>query len=205
MNSSQLASIISIPVISGLIGWVTNYIAVKMIFRPQRPIRFLGLTLQGLVPRRQRELAQSIGEIVERELVSHEDIEAAIHTPDFQSELGALVENKIDDFLSKSLGSNPLIALFDQSDTIQQLKHSLRDQLQNSAPEIIESVLKGLEKHLDFQRVVQQKVEGFDLGKLEEIIQRIASRELKAIEYLGGVLGFIIGLGQLGLLAMMNP
>ncbi len=43
-------------------------------------------------------------------------------------------------------------------------------------------------------------IEEFDLGTLESIVYGIASKELKMIEVLGGVLGFLIGLLQVGIL-----
>ncbi len=66
--------LISIPLISALIGWITNYLAVKMIFRPHIPIKILGITFHGILPKRKSALAHEIGETVERELISHDDI-----------------------------------------------------------------------------------------------------------------------------------
>ncbi|NDC78344.1 MAG: DUF445 family protein, partial [Chitinophagia bacterium] len=54
----------SIPVISAFIGWVTNWVAIKMLFHPRRPIRFLGLTVQGIFPKRQRQFAERLGRMV---------------------------------------------------------------------------------------------------------------------------------------------
>jgi uncharacterized membrane protein YheB (UPF0754 family) len=53
------------------------------------------------------------------------------------------------------------------------------------------------ETGLDFQKIIEQKILNYDLSKLETIIYSIASHELKAIEYLGGILGFFIGVLQL--------
>jgi uncharacterized membrane protein YheB (UPF0754 family) len=57
MTEPTLTTWIAVPAIGGVIGWITNWIAVKMIFRPLRPIRLLGFRLHGLVPRRQADLA----------------------------------------------------------------------------------------------------------------------------------------------------
>ncbi len=83
--------LLSIPVISALIGWITNYLAVKMIFRPHTPLKILGITFHGILPKRKSALAYEIGETVERELISHEDIKKAIDNPEFHSELSSSV------------------------------------------------------------------------------------------------------------------
>ena len=55
---------------------------------------------------------------------------------------------------------------------------------------------------MDFQQIVRSKVEAFDLGRLEQIIYDISAKELKTIEYLGGVLGLLVGLAQVGLMLL---
>ena len=47
-----------------------------------------------------------------------------------------------------------------------------------------------------------EKVQAFDLDRLENMILEIATRELRAIEILGGVLGVLIGLIQVGILML---
>jgi uncharacterized membrane protein YheB (UPF0754 family) len=58
-----------------------------------------------------------------------------------------------------------------------------------------------VEHKLDVSAIVQQKIEAFDISKLESIIYEVSARELKTIEVLGGVLGFVVGLAQVALLS----
>ncbi|NPV27094.1 MAG: DUF445 family protein [Firmicutes bacterium] len=56
----MLVQYIAIPLISALIGWLTNVIAIRLLFRPVEPIKLplLNYELQGLIPRRQAEIAK---------------------------------------------------------------------------------------------------------------------------------------------------
>ena len=63
-----------IPMISALIGWLTNRVAIRMLFRPKKPLRILGLKIQGLVPARQKEMAQKFGEVIERDFFGSRDL-----------------------------------------------------------------------------------------------------------------------------------
>src|SRR5690554_7808184 len=65
-----------IPLIASLIGWITNVIAIKMIFRPINPVRIpiLNITLQGIIPKRRKTLARSIAEVIDHELVSFGEV-----------------------------------------------------------------------------------------------------------------------------------
>jgi uncharacterized membrane protein YheB (UPF0754 family) len=58
-------------------------------------------------------------------------------------------------------------------------------------------VITAVEDKVDFQKIVESKVATLELDRLEELINRVASRELRTIELLGGVLGFLVGILQL--------
>jgi uncharacterized membrane protein YheB (UPF0754 family) len=52
--------------------------------------------------------------------------------------------------------------------------------------------------------IVQEKIINFDLDRLEAVILKVSGTELKAIEILGGVLGFVIGLIQAGIMIALR-
>lgn len=205
--SAMTLNYILMPIVAALIGWITNYLAVKMIFRPHRPVRILGLTLQGLVPRRQKELARSIGETVERDLISGKDVTKLLQSPEMQRQIEQLVESQVELFIRDKLSAVPMVSMFLQGELATQVKRLLVDQFKGSVPHLLEGMMEKIESGMDFQEIVRQKVEAFDLSKLESIIYRISARELKTIEYLGGVLGFLVGLGQVALMMLtaQNP
>ena len=93
----------SLPVIAALIGWITNYIAVKMIFRPRHEIRFAGIRIMGLIPKRKHDLAIKIAETIEKELISHNDIRAILLSEDFHSHAGDLINPRQTRFTATQL------------------------------------------------------------------------------------------------------
>jgi uncharacterized membrane protein YheB (UPF0754 family) len=196
ISPSNLLAVVSIPVVSALIGYVTNYIAVKMLFRPHRPRMFLGVTMQGLVPRRQKEIAASLGKMIERDLISHADIQAALSSKDTIEEASSFLNEQVDLFVERLSSQNPMIGAFLQGPLLEQVKGLLGAQMSERFPMFMERVIERVEDRLDIKSIVQSKVESFDLSKLEAVIQEVTARELKMIEFLGGVLGFIIGLLQ---------
>lgn len=188
-----------IPFISALIGWFTNYLAVKMIFRPKEEINILGIKIQGLIPKRKHDLAEKIGETVEKELISHQDIHDAVNTEDFREEILNSVMTAIDKFINEKLGSNPIVAMMLSGDAATSIKDMLKGELRGILPDMMENMFEKVESRLNFKEIVKGKIDDFELDKLEQIIYNIAAKELKAIEILGGVLGFIIGIAQVGI------
>ncbi len=203
-SHSSTAVLVSIPIISALIGYVTNYIAVAMLFRPHRPRRFLGLTVQGLVPRRQKEIATSLGAMIERDLFSHADIQQALKSAETSEEAGAFIDEQVTAFIQKLSAENPMIGMFVQGPLLEQVKGMLRAQIAEKFPHFIERLVDKVEDKLDVSEIVRTKVEAFDLTKLEAIIHEVSARELKTIEVLGGVLGFIVGLVQVGIMVVIG-
>lgn len=70
-------TILAAPLIGALIGYCTNYIAVKMLFRPLKPIQVGGVTLPftpGIIPKRKPVLAHAIGQMVGKSLVGEKEI-----------------------------------------------------------------------------------------------------------------------------------
>lgn len=194
-----------LPLISGLIGWFTNYIAIKMVFRPQKEINLLGIKLQGLVPKRKSELARSIGEAVEKELVSQKDVADFLKDAHMRGNLMKVVEDRVDVILNFKLSKfNPLLGGFLAGELHAVLKRIIVSEIERLMPDFVDSLLFSIEDKLEFKKLIAQKIEKFDLAKFEAMLSNIASKEMRYIEILGGVLGFAIGLIQLVLLALVR-
>ena len=200
MAAPDLWTWLTIPAIGGLIGWSTNWLAVKMIFRPIKKRRILGLfPVQGLIGRRQPELAKAIGRVVGNHLVEHKDVVKSLNKLDFSGILGGLLDKGLAPKIQELRGL-PLIGGFLTEERVQSLKQSIVDSVMTHKEQVLDEVEKGLAKGLDVPGLVEKKVASFAIEKLEALILDVASKELRAIEVLGGVLGVLIGLMQVGFL-----
>lgn len=186
---------IAVPLLGAVIGYVTNRIAVKMIFRPVRPVNVLGFKVQGLMPRRQQELAASIGRVVGDHLVHHDDIIASLQKVDLEKLLESVLERGLKPKID-SLRAMPLIGAFLTDERIAELEHTIVDGILAHREVILEKLEQAIEQGLDVRQLVTEKVAAFPVPKLEQLVLDVAARELRAIEVLGGVLGFLIGVGQ---------
>ena len=65
------------PVMGTIIGFGTNFIAVKMLFRPYKPIKIGKFTMPftpGVIPKRRKDIAKALGETISKELFTNDDI-----------------------------------------------------------------------------------------------------------------------------------
>jgi len=187
-----------LPLISAFIGWFTNWIAIKMLFHPKAPKRFLWFTIQGIFPKRQRQFAASLGSLVARELLHFDEIAARIRDPKELAAVRPSIEGHVDHFLHGKLQEKlPVISMFVGQGTLDKIKEGLMEEIDVLLPEVIGQYADSLGRQIDVEAIVTEKVSNFSSDKLEEILVKIMSKEFRFVELIGGVLGFVIGLVQL--------
>jgi len=183
-----------IPLIGAFIGWVTNKLAIKFLFWPLKPIKipFIRYEIQGVLPRRRKEIAATVGLVVERELLSAKDLIKYLNS--FYTK-EKIIEKAVLELKRAVLNSVPKYIPFKKS-----LSEFIESRLLNGLPKIIESISSSISEDLknsfDLSKSIEEKLNNFDLVYLEKLTYEIASKELKHIEIMGGVLGFLIGLIQ---------
>jgi len=188
--------LIFMALVGAVIGWSTNVTAIKMIFRPVQPVRIpvLGFTLQGLIPKRRGEIAKNIAETVEKELVSLEEIIEELINDDNKEQIYSLIKNKLKNVADERF---PIFIPFAFKimilDHINKIIDEESDDAINELTEVL--VHKAIEK-VSISGMIEEKINMADYEKIEEIILKIAKKELKHIELLGGVIGLAIGLVQ---------
>ncbi len=172
--------------------------ALKLLFHPRKPRKILGFTLQGVFPKRQPQIAESLGRIVGQELLSFTDIESTITHPENVSKMLPLVEDHVDHFLRHKLKkSMPIVGMFIGDKTIEQLKSVFMQELQELFPVIMKNYAAHLKSDLDLEKIVVEKITGFSSDKLETMLNQILTKEFRFVEVIGAALGFLIGLLQI--------
>ncbi|GIV33867.1 MAG: membrane protein [Chitinophagales bacterium] len=192
--------IITLPLIAAIIGWFTNYIAVKMLFRPYRPVRIGPLVVQGIFPKRQQLVAEKIGRLVSEELLSLHDIKEQISHPENIQMINRKIESKIEDYLSTTFPANyPWMALFIRKKTKEKLKNDFLEEVDELAPQIVAQYIANMEGKLDIEKIIVEKISNLSPQRLERLIMQVLEREFRFIELIGAAIGFVIGLIQIGL------
>ena len=189
-----------LPIIAALIGWATNYLAVKMLFHPKLPISILGISIQGVFPKRQAQLARKLGDLVSDELFSVEDVSKKIKTfstsPETMEMVGQKIEKTIREKLVKSF---PMLSMFLSDDMIAKVAGIFQVELQDFISESADALTGKLESELNVREMVTEKVEAFSTEKLEELLTSLMKKEFRFIELVGAFLGFLIGCIQVAL------
>jgi uncharacterized membrane protein YheB (UPF0754 family) len=197
--------LIVIPLMSALIGWASNWLLIKMLFHPKKPVYVLGFTVQGIFPKRQMQFAAPLSTLVSKELLSFTELEAKITSPDNFKKIMPTVEIHVDDFLRNKLKEAfPMIGMLIGDRTINTLKEIFMNELETLFPVIMKSYMQNLQNDLDLEKLISDKLAAFSPDKLETVLYQTMGKELRLAGLIGGVLGFVIGLAQVLLIMALG-
>lgn len=182
--------------LSGFIGYGIIWFAIKMLFRPRRPINLFGYKYQGIFPKNKIKIAEMLGQL-STELLPFADIEQRIISPDNLEKLKPEIEKHIDAFLNKKLRDVfPILSKFIGEKTTNQLKQAYMNELETMFPALIHRYMDQLKNNIDFESIVVEKVAGFSNEKLEAILKTITRKEFQFLKIAGAVFGCLIGIIQ---------
>ena len=183
--------------ISATIGWITNWVAIKMLFRPHREINFGLFKIQGLIPKRRAEIGTGIAKIVQNELISVKDVISNIDREEFSKRLNKLIDEVLNKNLKRKVKEKfPLLQVFFTDKVAKDIGNAIKGIIMENKEKIFEIFSNYAEENIDFEIIISDKISNFSLDKLEEIITLLAKKELKHIEVIGAILGGLIGVAQ---------
>ncbi len=182
--------------IGAAIGWTTNILAIKLLFRPIYPISIpvINYKIQGLLPKRKAEMAHNIGITIEKELVSIEEIlNKMIEEEDKNNIISAIkirVNVVIEEKLPSIIPSSFKNMIKEYIDTV------VEEELASMLNDLSEDLIHKATARISIGDMVEERINAFEMEKIESIILDIAKKELVHIERLGGILGALIGAVQ---------
>lgn len=160
-------------------GYAGAWLAVRMLFRPRKPFKILGITLfpQGMIPRHRDRLANAIGKAVGEELVSQETVLEQLTGKDFlRNKIQAVIDSYTDELLSQEYPS-----------LIEALPKNVREPvldaiagLQLRIAEHIREVLRNEEARESIRQFVTRRVDDILGGRVSELIDAEAFEKFTA-------------------------
>lgn len=192
---NDIFRILILAVIGGLIGYITNVIAIKLIFRPINPIKIpiFNIEIIGMIPKRKLEIASNVAQVIEEQFFSFDDIIENVITEQDKQIIIDYIKVRIKLVLNEKLG---LIPSSIRSLVQNYISEIIEDEIKSGVNELSEELIIKANNRINIKEIVENKINELDLYELETIILQIIKKELKQIEVLGLVLGFFIGIIQ---------
>ncbi len=195
--SSVLFLFVTVPVITALIGWITNWAAVKMIFHPARFAGIGPVGWQGILPRNAKKFASGVADTITSKLLSARELAERLDPEEMEQLFEESLEHETEPIVrdaAEHLQPGAWDALPEPAR--QMIIVQVRAESRRIARDIFDRLQGVSDELLDLKQLVVKELSGDNTNKLVRLFQEIGARELKFIEYYGGVFGFMIGLAQ---------
>ncbi len=194
--------LVIIPLLSALIGWLTNYLAIKLLFWPYESYTVPGTNfkIQGLLSRRKKDFARAVSKIIAEEFLPQRKLAEEVNQEQMIDEVRASVDNYLDASMESRLKVFPgyFRRLF-----VDLISGVVSRGVESSLYENFDSLVDSVTDKIDIAKLVEQEILKLDTREIEQLSYKIAKRELQFIKALGGILGFLIGVFQISLITFI--
>ncbi|WP_436793147.1 DUF445 domain-containing protein [Actinospongicola halichondriae] len=186
------------PLVGGIVGLGTNYLALQMIFRPIEPKKYAGLvTYQGMFPSRQAEIAADYGRISEREILTPANLLRIITEGEAGTKIARLVLTKVSERVDQA---KPMVEMLAQTEItdeqLEAVKWMVVQRVGQAVPELQPEVEAYLEKRLGVAELVETKLSAMPKLEFERLLRGIFEQDEWILIVIGGALGAGVGLLQ---------
>ena len=186
-----------IPVLNAAFGWWLVESLFLFVFRPFDPIKIAGVTVQGVLPSLQKEIAEMAGEWAEQNITS-EKLEAILLSDLSQQEMHVYFEEKADDFIRNKLTEKiSFLKMFITEGIIVQAKEVLVEQLDKMIPEIIKGFVPKVTNRLNVKNEIESKIGNYPIQHIETQFFNKHKKKIRSLKLLACFIGFLIGLVEI--------
>ena len=177
-----------------LVGWATNWVALKMVFEPQQARSFGPIQWQGLFLMRQKEVSAAYASFfAERILHSEALVDAVLQGP-AADRIIELLQRYVEQAVDQASGiAKPLLQLTVGTEEWLSLKKEVSNRLVSSVPNELDRVHDYTGEALELEKELQQNLEELSPDQFEEVLRPLFRQDENTLIAVGALLGGIAG------------
>ncbi|MEI7801523.1 MAG: hypothetical protein WCI97_02640 [Bacteroidota bacterium] len=189
-----------IPVLNAAFGWWMVESLLLFLFRPYDHVKIAGITIQGILPSLQKEIAVRVGEWAQKN-ISTEKMESILLSESSLKEMHIYLEEKADDFIRYKLTERiSLLKMFITETIIIQAKEVLVEQLDKMIPELIRGFIPKVNERLNIKSEIENRIIDFPVQHFEMEMNKIYGRKIFGLKLLAATIGLLIGILEITLI-----
>jgi uncharacterized membrane protein YheB (UPF0754 family) len=189
------------PGFGAFVGFLSDWIALQMLFRPLRPTRIWRFTVQGKFLARQQEVARDYAELIAKQLVTPSNIIEELLRGPFADRLVDLVQRHVKNMTDEQLGmARPLVLFAFGSERYMEMRRFSVDRVMQLLPETSKRVEAYAVDALDIKNTLVERMGELTPEEFEGMLRPAFKEDEKSLILVGGALGFLIGELQIQLM-----
>lgn len=186
-----------LPLFGVLVGYLTNLLALKLIFRPLNPIKIGKLTIQGMFIKRQKEVSTEYSKIVASKIITIENIFEYIIRGPGSEKLEKIVQKQIENTIDETAGLlKSLVEISTGSQMFLHIRNIACFRFMQELPMNIRQVFGYAENALDLEHILRSKMIGLTPLEFESFLRPVFKEDETTLITIGAFLGGFAGMLQ---------
>ena len=176
-------------------GWFISWMVIKILFWPVKPIHIAGTRLQGVIPAKQRFLAEKFGVGIQSAFHDYKGLDEKLADPSLLLKLRPEIEIHIDHFLKEKLKTVfPLLAQFIGDKTMSQFKAAFLTEIDNLLPVLIKNYMTELKNEIKLDCIISDKINVLSIETVKDIFHKNMKSEIRYFSAACTVIGLLSGI-----------
>jgi len=186
-----------LPAFGGFVGFFSDWIALQMMFRPQLPTRFMGMTFQGLFLKRQKEVAADYAALISKQLLTPANMMEELFRGAFSDRIMELVHKNVKRLVDEQAGvARPLVVYAVGSQRYIEMKNVVADRILQKMPETMKYVEAYAEDAMDVRNTLVNRMQDLTPQEFEGMLRPAFKEDEWSLIAVGAILGFLVGEAQ---------
>ena len=183
-----------LPAFGGFVGFFSDWIALQMMFRPQLPTKFMGITFQGLFLRRQKEVAADYAALISKQLLTPANMIEELFRGAFSDRIMELVHKNVKRLVDEQAGvARPLVVYAVGSQRYIEMKNVVAERILQKMPETMKYVEAYAEDAMDVRNTLVNRMQDLTPQEFEGMLRPAFKEDEWSLIAVGAILGFLVG------------
>lgn len=177
-----------------LVGYLTNVLALRMIFSPTNPIKIFGIEIQGLFIKRQREVAEGYARIIAENIMTMPNVFQQMFEGEGADKLSAIIEKHIQEGIDQTAGFNSsLIKLTSGTDTYDKIKAISAQKFIEAVPQQVPVIFNYAKQALDIEDTLCTRMSSLPPDEFVDFLRPVFQADEWKLIVVGALLGMAAG------------
>jgi uncharacterized membrane protein YheB (UPF0754 family) len=186
-----------LPIAGLLIGYLTNWIALKLIFKPRNPIKIGPVVFQGLFLKRQKEVARDYGSLIAAEILTPSNMIQEVLEGPMSDNLYSMIEKHVKDAVDKQAGiTKPFVTMAVGTGKYREMKGAISTAFMKHMPAALEHIKEYTADAMDLKNTIGDRMENLTSEEFEGMLRPAFEQDEWMLIGIGAVLGFCVGTAQ---------
>ena len=188
-----------LPAAGFLVGYVTNWLALNLIFEPREPKQIGPFRIQGVFIKRQREVATSFADVISGRVLNAEQMVKHLTAGPSRDRVLGILEDQVEESM-KAYERDAMVAMLVSKDKLEEAKVDLLERIRNTDMTESGQIKTFADQSHQIHAQLEANLAALDASEFSGILRPVFQKDEWKLILAGGVIGTGIGALQVVLL-----